>query len=103
MFLAILFICVNNVLFVCVGEGNAVVAVVHLIRVFNDVHVLCDIAYQCNKSANSSSIMPSRVFVGNIPHSSRERDLERFFKGYGRINEVVIKSGYGFVEFDDSR
>ncbi len=43
--LAILFICVNNVLFVCVGEGNAVVVVVHLIRVFNVVHVLCDIAY----------------------------------------------------------
>ena len=42
--LAILLICVNNVLFVCVGEGNAVV-VVHLIRVFNVVHVLCDIAY----------------------------------------------------------
>ena len=44
-----------------------------------------------------------RVFVGNIPNSSRERDLERFFKGYGRINEVVVKAGYGFVEFDDVR
>ncbi len=46
---------------------------------------------------------PSRVFVGNVPRSSRDRDLERFFRGYGRINEVVVKDGYGFVEFDDAR
>ena len=44
-----------------------------------------------------------RVYVGNIPSDARERDVERFFKGYGRIREVVIKNGYGFVEFDDYR
>ena len=27
----------------------------------------------------------SRVFVGNLPESARERDLERFFEKYGRI------------------
>ena len=49
--------------------------------------------------------MPSgqRVYIGNIPSDSRERDIERFFKGYGRIREIVIKNGYGFVEFDDYR
>merc|ERR1711988_1767267 len=50
-------------------------------------------------------IMPSgqRVYIGNIPSNCRERDLERFFKGYGRLREVVVKNGYGFVEFDDYR
>jgi len=42
-----------------------------------------------------------RVYIGGIPTDARDRDLEKFFKGYGRINEVVIKNGYGFVEFDD--
>ena len=49
--------------------------------------------------------MPSsaRVFIGNITHRTRERDVEKFFKGYGRINDVILKNGYGFVEFDDYR
>ena len=48
--------------------------------------------------------MPNhRVFVGNIPYSARDRDIEKFFKGYGRIRDVIIKQGYGFVEFEDSR
>jgi len=49
--------------------------------------------------------MPSgqRVYIGNIPSQARERDLEKFFKGYGRLREVIVKNGYGFVEFDDYR
>ena len=54
---------------------------------------------------NFSFKMPSgqRVYIGNIPANARERDLEKFFKGYGRLREVVVKNGYGFVEFDDYR
>uniref|UniRef100_A0A8B9TAW7 RRM domain-containing protein n=1 Tax=Anas platyrhynchos TaxID=8839 RepID=A0A8B9TAW7_ANAPL len=37
------------------------------------------------------------------PYQARERDVERFFKGYGKILEVDLKNGYGFVEFDDLR
>ncbi|KAK2726816.1 serine/arginine-rich splicing factor 5-like isoform X2 [Artemia franciscana] len=44
-----------------------------------------------------------RVFVGNLPRGCRERDVERFFKGYGRVVEVLMKKGYCFVEFDDPR
>jgi len=47
--------------------------------------------------------MGTRVFVGRLPYQCRERDLERFFKGYGRIREILLKNGYGFVEFDDYR
>lgn len=45
----------------------------------------------------------ARVYVGGLPYDVRERDLERFFKGYGRITEILIKKGYGFVEFEDYR
>ncbi|XP_060526914.1 serine-arginine protein 55-like [Cylas formicarius] len=47
--------------------------------------------------------MSSRVYVGGIPYETRERDLENFFRGFGRIRDVLIKNGYGFVEFDDYR
>lgn len=45
----------------------------------------------------------SRVYVGGLPYGTTERDLERFFRGYGKMRDVLIKNGYGFVEFDDNR
>lgn len=45
----------------------------------------------------------TRVYVGNLYHDTRERDLEKFFKGYGRLRDVFLKNGYGFVEFEDPR
>lgn len=47
--------------------------------------------------------MSSRVFVGGLTYKVRERDLEKFFKKYGRIREISMKNGYAFVEFDDHR
>jgi len=49
--------------------------------------------------------MPSsqRVYVGNIGSDIRERDLEKFFKGFGKLGDISIKNGYGFVDFDDHR
>ena len=49
--------------------------------------------------------MPSgqRVYLGNLSDDARERDVEKFFKGYGRLREVSLKNGYGFVEFEDYR
>jgi len=45
-----------------------------------------------------------KLFVGHLSDQTRQKDLERFFKDYGfsrNISEVVVKSGYGFVVFDD--
>lgn len=39
----------------------------------------------------------SRVYIGRISDSARDRDVERFFKGYGRVREILLKNGYGFV------
>lgn len=62
-----------------------------------------------------------RVYLGRIPYSARERDIERynfsynslifsifvslsrFFSGYGKIKDIAIKFGFAFVEFDDDR
>ena len=40
-----------------------------------------------------------KVFIGNIPYDCRESDIHKFFRGYGRIKEVVLKNNYGFCEF----
>lgn len=41
--------------------------------------------------------MGTRVYIGRLSHSAREKDVERFFKGYGKVREIVLKEGYGFV------
>lgn len=38
-----------------------------------------------------------RVFIGRLSPHARERDVEKFFKGYGRIREINLKNGFGFV------
>lgn len=47
--------------------------------------------------------MATRVFVGRLNYDVRERDLERFFRGYGRIEDIVLKNGFGFVDITDYR
>ena len=63
-----------------------------------------------------------KVYIGNIPDDCRERDVEKFFKGFGKIRNIVLKvsrgethtmnhtmidfdfqGNYGFAEFDDLR
>lgn len=41
--------------------------------------------------------MGTRVFVGGLTYRVRERDLENFFRKYGRIKEVAMKNGFAFV------
>ena len=35
--------------------------------------------------------MSTRVYVGGLNHRSREKDVERFFRKFGRIREISIK------------
>jgi len=39
----------------------------------------------------------ARVYVGRVPNHARDRDVERFFKGFGRIRDIMVKNGYCFV------
>jgi RNA recognition motif-containing protein len=41
--------------------------------------------------------MTSRIYIGNLSHRVREKDVERFFRGYGRVREILLKYGYGFA------
>lgn len=42
----------------------------------------------------------SRVYVGNLSSRVTERDLEKDFERFGKIERVDLKNGYGFVNFD---
>jgi arginine/serine-rich splicing factor 4/5/6 len=44
-----------------------------------------------------------QVFIGRLNAATREKDVERFFKGYGQIRDIDLKRGCGFVEFEDPR
>lgn len=35
--------------------------------------------------------------------NARESDVEKFLRGYGKLKDISLKRGYGFVEFDDHR
>ncbi|KAJ8985008.1 hypothetical protein NQ317_016919 [Molorchus minor] len=65
---------------------------------------LCEVEYSKeDRDTFRDFMVGSRVYVGGLPYGTTERDLERFFRGYGRMRDVLIKNGYGFVEFDDYR
>uniref|UniRef100_A0A8C5QHG3 Serine/arginine-rich splicing factor 5 n=2 Tax=Leptobrachium leishanense TaxID=445787 RepID=A0A8C5QHG3_9ANUR len=55
------------------------------------------------KHAKHGTMSGCRVFIGRLSPHARERDVEKFFKGYGRIREINLKNGFGFVEFEDHR
>lgn len=47
--------------------------------------------------------MSCRVYLGRLPYGTREKDVDKFFRSYGKLREVNLKNGYGFVEFEDPR
>ena len=40
----------------------------------------------------------TRVYVGGLSYRARERDLEKFFRKYGRIREISMKNGLGEID-----
>jgi len=42
-----------------------------------------------------------RLFLGNLGHDCRQRDIEKMFRGYGDLRNINIKGQYGFLEIDD--
>ena len=44
-----------------------------------------------------------RIYIGRLSHRAREYDVEDFLKGYGRVRDIMLKNGFGFVEFEDFR
>ncbi|KAF0689138.1 Aste57867_19410 [Aphanomyces stellatus] len=45
-----------------------------------------------------------KVFLGNMPYHEdevSEEDIRGMFRKFGGINQIIIKKGYGFVDFAD--
>ncbi|KAG5519445.1 hypothetical protein PMAC_002072 [Pneumocystis sp. 'macacae'] len=52
----------------------------------------------------SRPVSETRVYLGSLPRNIVERrDIEKFFYGYGDIEEIKLMSGFAFVEFKDPR
>lgn len=39
----------------------------------------------------------TRLFVARVARDARARDLEDLFGKFGRLRDVVVKTGYAFV------
>ncbi|KAJ1309158.1 hypothetical protein OPQ81_004829 [Rhizoctonia solani] len=47
--------------------------------------------------------MSKRLYLGRLPSDTRPEDVQKFFDGYGKIVDCRVMSGFGFVEFENSR
>jgi arginine/serine-rich splicing factor 4/5/6 len=46
--------------------------------------------------------MPATVFIGDLPDSARQRDIEDFFRKHGKIEQIRLRNRFGFVDFRSS-
>ena len=58
---------------------------------------------KCMSKILYSGLQCELSISGNLPKDCREKDLERKFRDFGRLRDVLVKAGYGFVEYDDQR
>lgn len=42
-------------------------------------------------------LMATKLYVGNLPDSAKEKDLRDLFQSFGDVSEVAVLRGYGFV------
>ena len=47
-----------------------------------------------------SSNNDKRVLIGGLSTRTKYFDVERFFKEFGKLRDINLKQGYGFVEID---
>ena len=45
----------------------------------------------CQLSGYSELIKMPRLFLGNLGHDCRQRDIEKLFDGYGELRNINIK------------
>lgn len=48
--------------------------------------------FLCGFSLRVKCNMP-RVYVGRLSYHVREKDIQRFFSGYGKLLEIDLKNG----------
>eukprot|EP00752_Nemacystus_decipiens_P005475 g4957.t1 len=47
--------------------------------------------------------MTNRIYIGHLSSHTRDRDLDRAFGRYGRIEKIDVRMGFAFIEFEDRR
>lgn len=52
----------------------------------------CLVYYGEQEQNNNNFTMP-RIYVGKLSYHVREKDLQRFFSGYGKLLEIDLKNG----------
>lgn len=45
--------------------------------------------------------MSTKLYVGGLPESVKEKDLRELFSSFGEVDEIAVFKGYGFVVSDD--
>ena len=45
----------------------------------------------------------SRLYIGRLAPDVVRDDIAHLFRGLGRINDIRVMNGFGFVEFEDPR
>ncbi|KAF9519789.1 hypothetical protein BS47DRAFT_1336491 [Hydnum rufescens UP504] len=56
--------------------------------------------YPQNGLPRLPNLQANKVYIGGLPESTRQEDLQACFGKIGRIVGIELKLGYGFVEFD---
>ncbi|KAH9809970.1 hypothetical protein DFH28DRAFT_514641 [Melampsora americana] len=51
--------------------------------------------------SHSKIINPQKIYIGGLPEITRSEDLQDCFSQLGKILTIELKTGYGFVEFDN--
>jgi len=47
--------------------------------------------------------MPQRLYLGRLSAEATQADVQKLFENYGRLLECRVMTGFGFVEFENSR
>eukprot|EP00069_Balaena_mysticetus_P011918 bmy_01352T0 len=56
---------------------------------------LCGPPFDSRPSGPSPTTDVPRVHIGRLSYNVREKDIQRFFSGYGRLLEIDLTKGYG--------
>jgi len=67
----------------------------------NDLANQNKVYYNYNNKLIKNLPKDSRLFIGNLrSEKTTKEELASIFRRYGNIYEIVIKSSYGFIQFD---
>ncbi|GAA6060161.1 hypothetical protein JCM10212_005162 [Sporobolomyces blumeae] len=52
------------------------------------------------RACTQVSLSGRRLYIGRVPPAASKRDLEDHFSGHGRLVDIRIMNGFGFIEYE---